>query len=44
MSQGLGYMWNPTKTMIVVDGKDVEMVPAYAAPEQKEALMQKLPY
>ena len=42
VSQGLGYMWNPTKTMIVVDGKEVEMIPAYAAPEQKEALMQKI--
>ena len=42
VSQGLGYMWNPTKTMLVVEGKDVEMVPANATPEQKENLISRI--
>lgn len=42
VSQGLGYMWNPTKTMLMVDGKDVDMVPAQATQEQKVAMMQQL--
>lgn len=42
VSQGLGYMWNPTKTMLVVDGKDVNMVPAHATPTEKEAMVQQI--
>ena len=42
VSQGLGYMWNPTKTMLVVEGKEVEMVPAYADSEQTTAMVQKI--
>ncbi len=42
VTQGLGYMWNPTKTMLVVDGKEVDMVPAAATPEEKTALVQQL--
>ena len=42
VSQGLGYMWNPTKTMLVVDGKEVDMVPASATPEQKATLLRDL--
>lgn len=42
VNQGLGYMWNPTKTMLVVEGKEVEMVPAQATTAEKTAMMQKL--
>ncbi len=42
VAQGLGYMWNPSKTMLVVDGKDVDMVPAHATPEEKTLLVQQL--
>ena len=42
VSQGLGYMWNPTKTMLVLDGKEVEMLPANATPEQKTLMVQNL--
>ena len=42
VSQGLGYMWNPTKTMLVVEGKDVEMVPAAATAEQKAELITRI--
>ncbi len=43
VNQGLGYMWNPAKTMLVaeVDGeqKTLNMVPAGATAEQKETLI-----
>lgn len=39
ISQGLGYMWNPEKTVLAVDGKTVEMIPAAAAPERKELVI-----
>ena len=42
VSQGLGYMWNPTKTMLVVDGKEVNMVPAAATPEMKDTMVQQI--
>ena len=42
VSQGLGYMWNPTKTMLVLEGKEVEMVPAYVDPAAKTALVEKI--
>lgn len=42
VSQGLGYMWNPSKTMLVVEGKDIDMVPAHATPAEKAALVQQI--
>ncbi len=43
VNEGLGYMWNPTKTILVatIDGKEktLTMVPASATEEQKEALV-----
>ena len=42
VSQGLGYMWNPTKTMLCVDGKEVEMIPAQATTEQKAELVSRI--
>ena len=42
VSQGLGYMWNPTKTMLCVEGKDVEMIPAQASAEQKAELVSRI--
>ncbi len=38
VNQGLGYMWNPDKTMLVTgEGKTLDMVNAHATPEQKQA-------
>ena len=42
VNEGLGYMWNPDKVMLVAGDKEVDMVPAYATPEQKEAQIQRL--
>lgn len=42
VNEGLGYMWNPNKVMLVAGEKEVDMVPAYATPEQKEAQIQRL--
>ena len=42
VDQGLGYMWNPSKTVLVVEGKTVDMVPAEATPEQKEELVARV--
>ena len=42
VSQGLGYMWNPTKTMLLVDEKEVEMVPVNATTEQKAELVSRI--
>ncbi|MBR2144639.1 MAG: sodium-dependent transporter, partial [Akkermansia sp.] len=28
VNEGLGYMWNPNKVMLVADGKEIDMVPA----------------
>ena len=42
VNQGLGYMWNPTKNMLVVEGKEVNMIPAQATAEEKAALVQKV--
>lgn len=39
INQGLGYMWNPSKTMIVADGKAVDMAPASASAEQRQELL-----
>lgn len=43
VEQGLGYMWNPTKTVLVVNAdttkeRAVEMLPADATPEQTAAI------
>ena len=38
VDQGLGYMWNPSKTILVVEGKTVDMVPAEATPEERAEL------
>lgn len=48
VDQGLGYMWNPSKTILVVPGeapnafKTVDMVPAGATEEQKAALLERV--
>ncbi len=42
INEGLGYMWNPNKTMLVVEGKTVEMLPAQASAAQQEALVQRV--
>ena len=42
VDQGLGYMWNPSKTVLVVEGKTVDMVPAEATPEQEEMLVSRV--
>ena len=42
VAQGLGYMWNPDKIMLVAGEKEVDMVPAYATPEQKAAQIERL--
>lgn len=34
IDQGLGYMWNPSKTVLVADGQTVGMAPAGASEEQ----------
>ena len=42
VAQGLGYMWNPNKIMLVAGDKEVDMVPAYATPEEKAAQIERL--
>lgn len=44
VSEGLGYMWNPDKTMLVdtASGKFIGMVPAGATDEEKAALFTRL--
>ena len=39
VSEGLGYMWNTSKTVLVADNKTVQMIPAAATPELKEELV-----
>ncbi|MBR2143987.1 MAG: hypothetical protein IJ956_00510, partial [Akkermansia sp.] len=41
-NEGLGYMWNPNKVMLVADGKEIDMVPANATEEEKAAQLQRL--
>ncbi len=46
VSEGLGYMWNPTKTMLVATAEDgrettLGMVPANATAAEKEALISR---
>ena len=42
VAQGLGYMWNPNKIMLVAGDKEVDMVPAYATQEEKAAQIERL--
>lgn len=42
INEGLGYMWNPEKTILLVDGKTVAMVPAGTDEEQKAALIARV--
>ena len=42
VNEGLGYMWNPNKVMLVADGKEIDMVPASATEEEKAAQIQRL--
>lgn len=43
VSQGLGYMWNPDKVMLVnQDDKVLDMVPAEATTEEKAAQIKRL--
>ena len=41
VSEGLGYMWNTSKTILVADDKTVQMIPATASPELKEELISR---
>lgn len=41
VNEGLGYMWNPAKTVLLVEGKTVDMLPAEAGPEQRAAILQR---
>lgn len=41
VGEGLGYMWNPTKTMLVVKDKTVGMVPQAATEEQRAELLRR---
>ena len=34
-------MWNPNKIMLVAGDKEVDMVPAYATPEEKAAFVER---
>ncbi len=41
INEGLGYMWNPSKSIVLVDGKASDMLPAQASSaQQAEALEQ----
>lgn len=44
VSEGLGYMWNPDKTVLVTpaNGKTIGMVPAAATNDEKAALLSRL--
>ncbi len=42
VNEGLGYMWNPNKVMLVADGKEIDMVPASATEEEKAAQIRRL--
>lgn len=39
VNEGLGFMWNPDKVVLQVDGQTVDMVPADYSPEQEAALI-----
>ncbi len=41
ISEGLGYMWNPSKNIVLVDGKTADMIPAQSdAAQRAEAVAQ----
>lgn len=42
VDQGLGYMWNPSKTILVVEGKTVDMVPAGATEAERAELIERV--
>ena len=42
VNQGLGYMWNPSKTVLMVDDKTVEMIPVDATREQADQIFKKV--
>lgn len=42
INEGLGYMWNPTKTVLQVEGKTVGMTPAQATPAQAANYVSRL--
>ena len=42
VDQGLGYMWNPSKTILVVEDKTVDMVPAGATEAEKSELVARV--
>ena len=42
VNEGLGYMWNPNKVMLVAGEKEIDMVPASATEEEKAAQIQRL--
>lgn len=39
INEGLGYMWNPAKTVLQAEGKTIGMAPASATPEQVQAMV-----
>ncbi len=42
VNEGLGYMWNPDKTLLVTEsGKTLNMVPASATPEQAAEMLER---
>lgn len=41
VNEGLGYMWNPSKTILMVGDRTMDMVPASATAQEKEAMLQK---
>ncbi len=41
VNEGLGYMWNPAKTVLLVEGKTVDMLPADAGAEQRAAIVRR---
>ncbi len=41
VDEGLGYMWNPSKTVLMVEDRVVDMVPADATPQQREVMMKQ---
>lgn len=41
VNQGLGYMWNPSKTVLEVEGKTVDMVPVEATEQERADLLRQ---
>ncbi len=42
VNQGLGYMWNPSKTVLMVDDKTVEMIPVDVTEQQADQILQEV--